>query len=75
MTAPKEKRTKTLQPCFYLGHAMYVPHLENPGMWVTFGGKKLKSMQELIVGGARVKHEMLFEQEIPNNWVKNIKVF
>jgi hypothetical protein len=74
MTAPKESRKKTLQPCFYLGNDMYVPHLENPGFWVTYGGKKLKSLQELLTLRAKVSHEKLFVQEAPNDWVSKIRV-
>jgi hypothetical protein len=74
MTAAKESRKKTLQPCFYLGHAMYVPHLENPGYWVTYGGKKLKSLQELMTLRAKVSHEQLFVQEAPYDWISKIRV-
>lgn len=74
MTAPKEKRTKTRQPCFFLGGAMYVPHLLEPGYWVTYGGKKKKTLAELLASRATVKHEMLFEQEAPYDWISKIKV-
>jgi uncharacterized protein (DUF486 family) len=73
MTAPKESRKKTLQPCFYLGNAMYVPHLIRPGYWVSYGGK-LKTMQELIVLKAKVSYEQLFVQSAPYEWVSNIRV-
>jgi hypothetical protein len=73
MTAAKESRKKTLQPCFYLGHAMYVPHMLKPGMWVSYGGK-MKSMQELIVLKAKVSYEQLFVQSAPYEWVSNIRV-
>jgi hypothetical protein len=53
---------------------MYVPHLENPGYWVTYGGKKLKSLQELLTLRAKVSHEQLFVQEPPNDWVSKIRV-
>ena len=74
MTAPKESRKKTLQPCFYLGHAMYVPHLENPGFWVTYGGKKMKSLAELLQLQAKLSHEPLFVQEAPYDWISKIRV-
>jgi hypothetical protein len=73
MTAPKESRKKTLQPCFYLGNAMYVPNLIRPGYWVTYGGK-VKTMQELIVLKAKVSYEQLFVQSAPYEWVSNIRV-
>ena len=73
MTAPKESRKKTLQPCFYLGNAMYVPHLIRPGHWVSYGGK-VKTMQELIVLKAKVSYEQLFVQSAPYEWVSNIRV-
>jgi hypothetical protein len=73
MTAPKESRKKTLQPCFYLGNAMYVPHLIRPGHWVSYGGK-IKTMQELIVLKAKVSYEQLFVQSAPYEWVSNIRV-
>ena len=73
MTAPKESRKKVLQPCFYLGHAMYVPHLENPGYWVSYGGK-MKTLQELIVLKAKVSYEQLFVQSAPYDWISNIRV-
>jgi len=73
MTAAKESRKKVLQPCFYLGNAMYVPHLIRPGYWVSYGGK-LKTMQELIVLKAKVSYEQLFVQEPPNDWVSKIRV-
>jgi len=73
MTAAKESRKKVLQPCFYLGHAMYVPHMLKPGMWVSYGGK-MKSMQELIVLKAKVSYEQLFVQSAPYEWVSNIRV-
>jgi uncharacterized protein (DUF486 family) len=73
MTAPKESRKKTLQPCFYLGNHMYVPHLIRPGHWVSYGGK-LKTMQELIVLKAKVSYEQLFVQSAPYEWVSNIRV-
>ena len=73
MTAPKESRKKTLQPCFYLGNHMYVPHLIRSGYWVSYGGK-LKTMQELIVLKAKVSYEQLFVQTAPYEWVSNIRV-
>jgi uncharacterized protein (DUF486 family) len=73
MTSPKESRKKTLQPCFYLGNHMYVPHLIRPGHWVSYGGK-LKTMQELIVLKAKVSYEQLFVQSAPYEWVSNIRV-
>jgi hypothetical protein len=73
MTAAKESRKKVLQPCFYLGHAMYVPHMLKPGIWVSYGGK-MKSMQELIVLKAKVSYEQLFVQSAPYEWVSNIRV-
>jgi len=73
MTTAKESRKKVLQPCFYLGHAMYVPHMLKPGMWVSYGGK-MKSMQELIVLKAKVSYEQLFVQPAPYEWVSNIRV-
>jgi hypothetical protein len=73
MTAPKEYRNKTLQPCFYLGNHMYVPHLIRPGYWVSYGGK-LKTMQELIVLKAKVSYEQLIVQRAPYEWVSNIRV-
>ena len=73
MTAPKESRKKTLQPCFYLNNAMYVPHLIRPGHWVSYGGK-IKTMQELIVLKAKVSYEQLFVQSAPYEWVSNIRV-
>lgn len=73
MTAPKESRKKTIQPCFYLGNAMYVPHLIRPGHWVSYGGK-IKTMQELIVLKAKVSYEQLFVQSAPYEWVSNIRV-
>ena len=73
MTAPKESRKKTLQPCFYLNHAMYVPHLLKPGHWVTYGGK-MKTLQELIVLKAKVSYEQLFVQSTPYDWISNIRV-
>lgn len=74
MTAPKESRKKTLQPCFYLGHEMYVPHLENPGYWVTYGGKKLKPLSELLTLRAKLSHESLFVQEAPNDWIRHVRI-
>ena len=74
MTAPKESRKKTLQPCFHLGHEMYVPHLMQPGCWVTYGGKKIKTLQELLTLRARVTHESLFIQEPPHEWISKIRV-
>jgi hypothetical protein len=53
---------------------MYVPHLENPGYWVTYGGKKLKSLQELMTLRAKVSHEQLFVQEAPYDWISKIRV-
>jgi len=73
MTAAKESRKKVLQPCFYIGSAMYVPHLIRPGYWVSYGGK-LKTMQELIVLKAKVSYEQLFVQSAPYEWVSNIRV-
>ena len=73
MTAPKESRKKVLQPCFYLGHAMYVPHLLKPGHWVSYGGK-MKTLQELIVLKAKVSYEQLFVQSAPYDWISNIRV-
>jgi len=73
MTAAKESRKKVLQPCFYLGHAMYVPHMLKPGMWVSYGGK-MKTLQELIVLKAKVSYEQLFPQPAHHDWISNIRV-
>jgi len=73
MTERKESRKKVLQPCFYLGRDMYVPHLLKPGYWVSYGGK-LKTMQELIVLQAKVSYEQLFPQPAPYDWISTIKV-
>ena len=73
MTERKESRKKVLQPCFYLGRAMYVPHLLKPGHWVSYGGK-MKTLQELIVLKAKVSYEQLFVQTAPYDWISTIKV-
>ena len=73
MTERKESRRKVLQPCFYLGQAMYVPHLLQPGSWVSYGGK-IKTMQELILLKAKVSYEQLFPQPDPYDWISKIKV-
>jgi hypothetical protein len=53
---------------------MYVPHLENPGFWVTYGGKKMKSLAELLQLQAKLSHEPLFVQEAPYDWISKIRV-
>ena len=73
MTERKESRKKTLQPCFYVGRAMYVPHLLQPGMWVSYAGKT-KSLGDLIALKAKVSYEQLFPQPAPHDWISQIKV-
>ena len=74
MTERKESRKKTLQPCFHLGGQMYVPTIDAPGYWVTFGGRKIKTQHELMTLRAKISHESLYVQEAPYDWISKIKV-
>jgi len=62
----------TLQPCFMHGITMYVPHVKNPKEWVTYGGVKIKTLQELQLMGAKVRHEKLYAQKPENDWISHV---
>jgi hypothetical protein len=53
---------------------MYVPTIDAPGYWVTFGGRKVKTMGELMNLRAKISHESLFAQEAPYDWISKVKV-
>jgi hypothetical protein len=53
---------------------MYVPTIDAPGYWVTFGGRKIKAMHELLTLRAKISHESLYVQEAPYDWISKIKV-
>jgi len=73
MTKPKESTTKTLQPCFVLRGAMYVPHIRR-NEWVTYGGVKTKSLQELKILYAELVYQNLFEQDPATDWISKVRV-
>lgn len=74
MTKPRtDLRLKTLQPCFYIGREMYVPHVSKPNTWVTFGGLETKTLRELKEIGANMNYEYLFIQVPPNDWITKVK--
>jgi hypothetical protein len=60
-----------LQPCFMHGVAMYVPHVKNPKEWVTYGGKT-KTLQQLQLMGAKVRHEMMYAQNPETDWISHV---
>jgi hypothetical protein len=62
----------TLQPCFMHGITMYVPHVKNPKEWVTYGGVKIKTLQELQLMGAKVRHEMMYAQNPETDWISHV---
>jgi hypothetical protein len=74
MTKPKDLRRKTLQPCFILGKALYVPHVYRRNEWVTYGGIETKTLKQLKILGAELTHKYLFEQNPLTDWISGAKV-
>ena len=48
-----------VQPVFFIGQAMYVPHYLTPHLWVTFGGKTLTT-KNLIERNAKLATSYLW---------------
>lgn len=69
----KRKETKTMQPCFYVGGNMYVPHVKFYKCWATYGGE-YKKLEELLSLGAVMKHEMLAPQMDGQDWISKFKL-
>ena len=68
----KPELEMVLQPCFMHGIAMYVPHVKNPKEWVTYGGTKTKTLHELQLMGAKVRHEMMYAQNPETDWISHV---
>ena len=69
----KRKETKTLQPCFYVGRQMYIPHVKFYKCWATYGGE-YKTLEELLSLGAIMKHENLAPQMDGRDWISKFKL-
>lgn len=56
-----------VQPVFFLGHAMYVPHYVTAHLWVTYGGKTLTT-KNLIERNAKATTSYLW----PRHWIEKM---
>jgi hypothetical protein len=73
MTKPKDLYARTLQPCFYVGHAMYIPHVKFYKCWATYAGG-YKTLEELQSLGAVLKYEKIAPQVAPNDWISKMRL-
>jgi hypothetical protein len=62
-----EKLHPDVQPVFFLGEMMYVPHYVTPHLWVTFGNVKLTT-KNLIERNAKVGTTYLWVRP----WIEKI---
>jgi hypothetical protein len=72
MTKRKDLYARTLQPCFYVGRQMYIPHVKFNKCWATYAGE-YKTLGELQSLGAVMKYEKIAPQNPVNDWISKMR--
>ena len=73
MTKRKDLHARTMQPCFYVGRQMYIPHVRFYKCWATYAGE-YKTLEELLSLGATMRHEKLAPQIDGKDWISKFKL-